>query len=309
MTVQYIPTHNDLHTARECLLSARDTLTRALFSPHAVGPCVFSTGDFITKAAAALGLPQQANGDLVKALKNIIDTYDRYRKKGVLPAPAEYADVVEAINIARATVAAASVQEPQPISDWIKAAELLRKAAAFADGWIFGSLQPSCGKEARELHDEISTFLARNGELSHPASVIEALEAAELEQERSDQAEQERAERTTFGVRVAAQPEREAALVNGINALLGLIALVRVRSDCPEEISAILRKSHRIAEAKDALAAYAPLSEPGGSAPENAVTDPISPPSRIAEIGRLYQAALDHSPSALGEGVDEKEKS
>lgn len=43
------------------------------------------------------------NTRLRAALKRITETYDAYRRRGVNPAPAEYADLVDAIEAARTT--------------------------------------------------------------------------------------------------------------------------------------------------------------------------------------------------------------
>lgn len=49
---------------------------------------------------------------------------------------------------------------------------------------------------------------------------------------------------------IAAAPD----LVDGINALLGLIQLVSARADMPPQIQEALRVSHRVEEARAALA-------------------------------------------------------
>lgn len=48
---------------------------------------------------------------------------------------------------------------------------------------------------------------------------------------------------------IAAAPE----LVDGCNALLGLLQLVAGRDDCPEAIREVLRTNHRVDEARAAL--------------------------------------------------------
>ena len=54
---------------------------------HGLGPVCDAAADEIERLRA----------DLLR----IIDTYDAYRRRGVSPAPAEYADVVAAIDAAR----------------------------------------------------------------------------------------------------------------------------------------------------------------------------------------------------------------
>jgi hypothetical protein len=46
---------------------------------------------------------------IVEALRLIVDRYDAYRRRGVSPAPTEYADVVEAIESARAALRGAAL--------------------------------------------------------------------------------------------------------------------------------------------------------------------------------------------------------
>lgn len=48
---------------------------------------------------------------------------------------------------------------------------------------------------------------------------------------------------------IAAAPD----LLSGCNALLGLLTLISGRRDCPPEIAAALRASHRIDEANEAI--------------------------------------------------------
>lgn len=48
-----------------------------------------------------------------EALARIVNTYDAYRQRGVSPAPAEYADLVAAINAAREAL---SVQPAEPVA-------------------------------------------------------------------------------------------------------------------------------------------------------------------------------------------------
>jgi hypothetical protein len=47
-----------------------------------------------------------------EALTKIVKTYDDYRRRGVAPAPAEYAHVVEAIESARAALSTPRHEEP-----------------------------------------------------------------------------------------------------------------------------------------------------------------------------------------------------
>ncbi len=50
------------------------------------------------------------------------------------------------------------------------------------------------------------------------------------------------------------QNERIGDLLNGCNALLGLIQLVCARDDMPTAIMGVLQNNHRIAEARAAIA-------------------------------------------------------
>ena len=70
--------------------------------------------------ARAVRLPQQAEASVQpavvpvgerEALSNIIAAYDAYRRRGVAPAPGEYAQLVEAIDKARAAI----TQQPEAV--------------------------------------------------------------------------------------------------------------------------------------------------------------------------------------------------
>lgn len=61
-------------------------------------------------------------------------------------------------------------------------------------------------------------------------------------------------ERWLLELRSTPAPDVQEKLVDGINALLGLIQLVSHRDDMPPQIREALRVSHRVQEAQDALA-------------------------------------------------------
>ena len=59
----------------------------------------------LAEAAAYLYALESQRGELLAALKRVVNSYDEYRRRGVMPAPAEYQFLVQEITDARAAIA------------------------------------------------------------------------------------------------------------------------------------------------------------------------------------------------------------